>query len=77
MESEYLSYVHYLVDGVGLWKELRRDSGFNSHSENFQAYRKMMRIWQGAGDKAHLTKDEMEQALQEAPVAWDWYRSSP
>lgn len=70
-ESAYLGYVSYLLDDLGLWAELRRDGGYNSHDENLQTYREMLRTWKASEDKVHLKKIDIERILQHAPVAWD------
>lgn len=68
-EAQYYAYAMFLLEDRGLWRESRREnSDYNTHSPVLGRYRAMLEIWNLAGDKFHLTEDEIIRMVAVAPI---------
>jgi len=47
-ETEYKAYVEYLLDDEGLYAELHRKGGYNSHHPTLERYSLMLEAWKAA-----------------------------
>lgn len=62
-ETECLGYVQYLLDDEGLYTELQRKGGYNSHHPTLERYNRMLNAWRSSRAPRELTASDIKRIL--------------
>ncbi len=62
-ETKYLEYTQYLLDDEGLYAELRRQGGYNSHYRTLDMYDQMLDAWHKSSAPRELTAADIRRIL--------------
>lgn len=65
VEVGYLTYVHYLIDDLKKWSELRRED-LNSHVTLLPMYRAMLEEYRNSENEHRLTRTDLLRILAKA-----------
>jgi uncharacterized protein YfbU (UPF0304 family) len=62
-ETQYMAYAQYLLDDEGLYAELRRKGGYNSHHPTLERYNEMLEAWKKSAAPRELTFADIRRIL--------------